>query len=61
MRAVVTRVSDASVTVGGAVIGRISKGLLVLVGIAPEDTPDTAVRLADKILGLRYLRMTKEK
>lgn len=53
MRAVVTRVTSASVTIDGAVTGKIDKGFLVLVGIAPSDTPADAVRLADKVLGLR--------
>ncbi len=53
MRAVVTRVTSASVTVDGNVTGEIGTGLLVLLGIAPHDTADTAVRLADKVTGLR--------
>ncbi|UOO38068.1 D-tyrosyl-tRNA(Tyr) deacylase [Oscillospiraceae bacterium CM] len=53
MRAVVTRVSSASVTADGAVTGRIDKGLLVLLGVAPNDTANEAARLADKITGLR--------
>lgn len=53
MRAVVTRVSSASVTIGGQVAGSIEKGFLVLVGIAPTDTPAAAARLADKVTGLR--------
>jgi D-tyrosyl-tRNA(Tyr) deacylase len=53
LRAVVTRVTSASVTIDGAVTGRIGQGFLVLVGIAPSDTPADAVKLADKILGLR--------
>ncbi|NMA24388.1 MAG: D-tyrosyl-tRNA(Tyr) deacylase [Clostridiales bacterium] len=53
MRAVVTRVSSASVTVGGRVTGEIGQGLLVLLGIAPADTPEHAAKLADKITGLR--------
>lgn len=53
MRAVVTRVSSASVMVEGKITGRIGKGLLVLLGIAPYDTPETAVKLTDKITGLR--------
>ncbi|MFM8656848.1 MAG: D-aminoacyl-tRNA deacylase, partial [Chthoniobacterales bacterium] len=40
MRAVIQRLSRASVTVEGAVTGEIERGLLVLVGIAPDDTPD---------------------
>ena len=53
MRAVVTRVSSASVTIDGAVVGEIGKGYLVLLGVAPEDTEETAVKLADKICNLR--------
>ena len=53
MRAVVTRVASASVTVDGAITGQIGNGLLVLVGIAPGDTAETADKLADKITGLR--------
>jgi D-tyrosyl-tRNA(Tyr) deacylase len=53
MRAVVTRVSSASVMVDGAVTGEIGKGFLVLLGIAPTDTPAAAGKLADKVLGLR--------
>ena len=53
MRAVVTRVSSASVTIDGAVAGEIGKGYLVLLGVAPEDTEETAVKLADKICNLR--------
>ncbi|SHI19085.1 D-tyrosyl-tRNA(Tyr) deacylase [Sporobacter termitidis DSM 10068] len=53
MRAVVTRVSSAAVTVDGKVAGEIGRGLLVLLGVGPEDAPADAVRLADKVLGLR--------
>lgn len=53
MRAVVTRVSSASVTVRGKVTGHIDKGFLVLLGIAPSDTEEAVKKLADKILGLR--------
>lgn len=53
MRAVVTRVSSASVTIDGAVRGSISQGFLVLLGVGPEDTPAQAERLADKICGCR--------
>ena len=49
MRAVVQRVSRASVTVEGAVTGEIGLGLLVLVGIATDDTPDDIAWLAGKI------------
>ena len=53
MRAVVTRVSRASVTIEGRVSGHIGRGYLVLLGIGPGDTEDTALRLADKICNLR--------
>ena len=53
MRAVVTRVSRASVTIDGAVRGEIGAGFLVLLGIGPADTEETAVKLADKVCNLR--------
>jgi len=53
MRAVVTRVTEASVTIGGAVYGAIEQGFLVLLGVTHEDTPDLGKKLADKICGLR--------
>lgn len=53
MRAVVTRVSSAAVSIGGAERARINSGFLILLGIAPEDTPDTASRLAAKICRTR--------
>lgn len=53
MRAVVTRVKNASVTIGGAVNGSIEQGFLVLLGVAPGDTEAQAVKLADKVCGLR--------
>jgi D-tyrosyl-tRNA(Tyr) deacylase len=54
---VVQRVSQASVTVGQRVVGAIDEpGLLVLAGAAPEDTPQTAARMAAKLWGLRILR-----
>ena len=49
MRAVVTRVSSASVTIDGKVNGQIGKGFLVLLGVGPADTEETARKLADKI------------
>ena len=56
MRAVVQRVSRASVTVDGQVVGAIDEpGLLVFVGAAAEDTPQTAARMAAKLWGLRIL------
>ena len=53
MRAVVTRVSSASVTIDGAVRGEIGTGYLVLLGVGPEDTEAQADRLAEKICNLR--------
>ncbi|MCI6054900.1 D-aminoacyl-tRNA deacylase [Dysosmobacter sp.] len=53
MRAVVTRVSRASVTIGGEVSGRIGRGFLVLLGVGPQDSEETARKLAEKICNLR--------
>ena len=53
MRAVVTRVKNAKVTIEGKVNGEIGQGFLVLLGVGPADTEAQAVRLADKICGLR--------
>ena len=53
MRAVVTRVSSASVTIDGKVNGSIDRGYLVLLGVGPRDTEETAAKLADKVLNLR--------
>jgi D-tyrosyl-tRNA(Tyr) deacylase len=53
MRAVVTRVRSASVEIGGTVSGQIGQGYLVLLGVGPNDTEETAIKLADKICNLR--------
>ena len=53
MRAVVQRVSSASVRVDGAMVGACGRGLLVLIGARHDDTSETAVRLAAKIARLR--------
>lgn len=53
MRAVLTRVKSASVTVDGSVIGQIGQGFLILLGVTHEDTETQAVKLADKLMGLR--------
>ena len=53
MRAVVQRVSEASVTVDGQVVGGIRRGLLVLVSVGQDDDGRDVVRLADKVAGLR--------
>ena len=53
MRAVVTRVKSASVTIDGEVVGSIPQGFLILLGVTHEDTEAQAVKLADKICSLR--------
>lgn len=53
MKAVVMRVDSASVTIEGRVNGEIGKGFLILLGVAPGDTPAHCRKLADKVLGLR--------
>jgi D-tyrosyl-tRNA(Tyr) deacylase len=53
MRAVVQRVTSARVLVGGEVRGEIGKGLCVLVGVARDDGPEAAERLADRIARMR--------
>ena len=53
MRAVVTRVLNASVEIEGKKTAEISKGFLVLLGIKTDDTPEIAVKTADRIAGLR--------
>jgi D-tyrosyl-tRNA(Tyr) deacylase len=53
MRAVVQRVSRASVVVDGRIVGSIDGGLLVLLGVAPGDGPEAVRWLAEKIAGLR--------
>ena len=53
MRAVVTRVNQASVVIDGEVAGRIGKGFLILLGVHKDDTEREAEKIADKICGLR--------
>jgi len=53
MRAVLTRVRSASVTIDGEMVGQIGKGFLVLLGVHTEDTEAEAERIADRICGLR--------
>ena len=53
MRSVVQRVNSASVAVDGEIIGKIGKGLLVLLGVSKDDTMAQAEKLADKVCGLR--------
>lgn len=61
MRAVVTRVDRASVTIEGRVNGQIGRGFLVLLGVGPNDTEDTVRKLADKICNLRVFEDENEK
>ena len=53
MRAVLTRVKSASVTIDGQVVGKIGQGFLILLGVGPEDNAQTCRYLAEKCLGLR--------
>ena len=53
MRAVVTRVTEASVTIDGAEYSRIGRGFLVLLGVHVSDTAAEADRIVDRICGLR--------
>ena len=53
MRVLVQRVSTAAVMVGAECVGEIGRGLLVFVGVQPEDSADTVEWLANKLLGLR--------
>ena len=53
MRAVLTRVNSASVTIDGKVNGKIGKGFLILLGVGPNDTAEHCRFLAQKALGLR--------
>lgn len=53
MRAILTRVSSASVAIGGETVGQIGRGFLILLGVGPEDTAEHCRYLAQKALGLR--------
>lgn len=61
MRAVIQRVSEASVKVDNNVVGEIGKGLLVLLGIGEGDTPKDLDYLVDKALGLRIFQDENDK
>lgn len=61
MRAVVTRVKNARVEIGGRVNGAIEQGFLVLLGVGTADTEAQAVKMADKICGLRVFEDENEK
>ena len=61
MRAVVQRVSHARVTVEGSVIGEITMGLLILLGVGRDDTSAVAVSMAEKIANLRIFEDARRK
>jgi D-aminoacyl-tRNA deacylase len=61
MKAVLQRVSQASVAVDGEVVAEIGEGLLILLGIAPEDNGEVAEKLADKIAHLRVFEDDEDK
>jgi D-aminoacyl-tRNA deacylase len=61
MKAVIQRVTRASVEVDGVVIGQIDAGLLVLLGVAKEDSEADAQYLMDKLIGLRIFSDTEGK
>ena len=53
MKAVLQRVKKGSVSVGGKIIGQINQGLVILLGIGPDDTQERAQKLSEKIVSLR--------
>lgn len=61
MRFVIQRVSNASVTVDGEVLGEISKGFMVLIGIEEEDTREIADKMIAKMLKLRIFEDENQK
>ena len=61
MRACIQRVRSAEVRVGGEVCGRIGPGMLVLLGVAADDTAADARQLAEKIAGLRIFEDSQQK
>lgn len=61
MKALIQRVKNAKVTVGGKIVGQIGTGFLVLLGVAPTDTQKDIEFLADKIKNLRVFEDANEK
>lgn len=61
MRAVIQRVTESDVTVDGTVTGSIKKGLMVLLGVAEDDTEQDAEYIAGKVAGLRIFEDDDEK
>ena len=61
MRAILTRVKSASVTIDGCPVGKIGKGFLILLGVGPNDTEKECRYLAEKALGLRIFTDENDK
>ncbi len=61
MRAVLTRVKHASVTIDGQIVGKIGEGFLILLGIGPNDNEALCDKLCDKLLSLRIFEDENEK
>lgn len=61
MKALIQRVTQASVTVDGKIVGQIDDGLLVLLGVAKTDTPAIADRMLTKLLNLRIFQDAQDK
>lgn len=61
MKALLQRVSQASVSIEGAEVARIADGLLVLVGIEPEDNQQTAEKMLNKLLNYRVFADEQER
>ncbi len=61
MKCLLQRVTQASVTVAGEVVGEIDRGLLVLVGVEPVDAEQTVTRMAERLLRYRIFSDTEGK
>lgn len=61
MRAVVQRVSEASVRINGETVGKIGKGFMILLGITQNDSPELCAYLAEKCAGLRVFTDENDK
>ena len=61
MKAVIQRVTEASVTIDGQVVGEIGHGILLLLGVCPQDGEKEAAWLADKVVNLRIFTDSEDK
>ena len=61
MIALIQRVSEANVTVGGEITGAIGPGLLALLAVQPADRPQTVTRMAERVLGYRVFADEKDR